>query len=112
MPALCPPACLLRLHTHRCTAKELTFPLLADESGEVSKARGRDGGAASAKIKAKKQTHHVLSQSYGADLSIPFFGKFSDRQTFLIDAKGVIVGHWKESDGSSASDAAQTRLRR
>ena len=30
-------------------------------------------------------------------------GKFSDRQTFLIDGKGTVVGHWLERDGSMAN---------
>merc|ERR1711924_460770 len=56
----------------------LTFPLLSDASGDVSKA-------------------------YGADLSIPLLGKFSDRQTFLVDKDQVVRGHWLERDGSMAS---------
>jgi peroxiredoxin Q/BCP len=71
-------AALTRRPAEFCTDKKLTFPLLSDATGEVSK-------------------------SYGADLSIPFLGKFSDRQTFLINAKGVIVAKWKENDGSMAS---------
>merc|ERR1711924_483693 len=47
----------------------LTFPLLSDASGDVSKA-------------------------YGADLSIPLLGKFSDRQTFLVDKDQVVRGRW------------------
>ena len=31
------------------------------------------------------------------------FGKFSDRQTFLIDSTGVVRAHWLERDGSMAS---------
>ena len=42
-------------------------------------------------------------QAYGAELSIPVFGKFSDRQTFLIDSTGVVRAHWLERDGSMAS---------
>ena len=31
------------------------------------------------------------------------FGKFSDRQTFLIDSTGGVRAHWLERDGSMAS---------
>lgn len=30
-------------------------------------------------------------------------GKFSDRQTFLIDGNGTVVGHWLERDRSMAN---------
>ena len=59
----------LEKHEEFCTAKGLTFKLLSDGDGSVS-------------------------ASYGADLKIPILGKFSDRQTFLIDGKGTVVGHW------------------
>ena len=65
-------------HEEFCTAKGLGFKLLSDADGSVS-------------------------ASYGADLKIPILGKFSDRQTFLIDDKGVGVGHWLERDGSMAN---------
>ena len=65
-------------HEEFCTAKGLGFKLLSDGDGSVSAA-------------------------YGADLKIPILGKFSDRQTFLIDDKGVVVGHWLERDGSMAN---------
>jgi len=65
-------------HEEFCTAKGLGFKLLSDGDGSVSAA-------------------------YGADLKIPIFGKFSDRQTFLIDDQGVVVGHWLERDGSMAN---------
>ena len=65
-------------HAEFCTSKGLTFPLLSDASGAVS-------------------------ASYGADLTIPIFGKFSDRQTFLVDPAGVIRAKWLERDGSMAS---------
>ena len=56
-----------------------TFPLLSDTTGAVS-------------------------ASFGADLNIPIFGRFSDRQTFLINNKsGVVAAKWKEADGSMAS---------
>jgi|Transcript_10579 peroxiredoxin Q/BCP len=64
-------------HEEFCTAKGLGFKLLSDADGAVSAA-------------------------YGADLKIPILGKFSDRQTFLINDKGVVVGHWLEKDGSMA----------
>lgn len=38
----------------------------------------------------------MVSRSYSQ-------GKFSDRQTFLIDDKGTVVGHWLERDGSMAN---------
>jgi chemotaxis protein histidine kinase CheA len=44
-----------------------------------------------------------VSAAYGADLTIPLFGKFSDRQTFLIDKAGVIRAKWLERDGSMKS---------
>ena len=68
----------LEKHEEFCTAKGLAFKLLSDADGAVS-------------------------ASYGADLKIPILGKFSDRQTFLIDDKGVVVGHWLERDGSMAN---------
>ncbi len=68
----------LEKHSEFCTDKQLTFPLLSDATGTVS-------------------------ASYGADLSIPLLGKFSDRQTFLIDPKGVVRAKWLEKDGSMAS---------
>jgi peroxiredoxin Q/BCP len=61
----------LTKHAEFCTDKSLTFPLLSDTTGAVS-------------------------ARFGADLSIPILGKFSDRQTFLIDSNGTIVGKWKE----------------
>ena len=69
----------LSKHTEFCSDKKLTFPLLSDKTGDVS-------------------------ASYGADLKIPILGRFSDRQTFLIEpSSGKIVGKWKEADGSMAS---------
>jgi peroxiredoxin Q/BCP len=68
----------LSKHTEFCSDKKLTFPLLSDKTGDVS-------------------------ASYGADLKIPILGRFSDRQTFLIEPSGKIVGKWKEQDGSMAS---------
>lgn len=68
----------LEKHDEFCKAKGLAFPLLSDSMGEVS-------------------------ASYGADLNIPIFGRFSDRQTFLIDQGGVIRAKWLERDGSMAS---------
>ena len=68
----------LEKHEEACAKGGLTFPLLSDASGDVSKA-------------------------YGADLSIPLLGKFSDRQTFLVDKDQVVRGHWLERDGSMAS---------
>jgi len=68
----------LSKHSEFCSDKKLTFPLLSDSTGD-------------------------MSSSYGADLKIPIFGRFSDRQTFLIDPKGTIRGKWKEADGSMAS---------
>ena len=68
----------LEKHEEFCTAKGLAFKLLSDGDGSVS-------------------------ASYGADLKIPILGKFSDRQTFLIDDKGTVVGHWLERDGSMAN---------
>ena len=65
-------------HEEFCTAKGLGFKLLSDGDGAVS-------------------------AKYGADLKIPILGKFSDRQTFLIDDKGTVVGHWLERDGSMAN---------
>lgn len=46
-------------HEGFCDKKGLTFSLLSDGDGSVSKA-------------------------YGAELTLPVFGKFSDRQTFLV----------------------------
>lgn len=69
---------LLDSHKEFCSKQDLTFPLLSDDTGTVS-------------------------ASYGADLNIPLFGKFSDRQTFLIDTSGTVQGHWKESDFSMAN---------
>ena len=68
----------LEKHAEFCKQKELAFRLLSDSDGSVSAA-------------------------YGADLTIPLFGKFSDRQTFLIDKAGVIRAKWLERDGSMAS---------
>ena len=65
-------------HEEFCSAKDLRFKLLSDNDGAVSAA-------------------------YGADLKIPILGKFSDRQTFLIDGTGTVKGHWLERDGSMAN---------
>ena len=65
-------------HEEFCSAKDLRFKLLSDNDGAVSAA-------------------------YGADLKIPILGKFSDRQTFLIDGSGTVKGHWLERDGSMAN---------
>jgi len=58
-------------HEGFCDKKGLTFSLLSDADGSVSKA-------------------------YGAELTLPVFGKFSDRQTFLVGKDGAIKAHWKE----------------
>lgn len=68
----------LEKHAEFCTAKGIAFPLLSDGDGAVS-------------------------TSYGADLTIPILGKFSDRQTFLVDPSGVVRGRWLERDGSMES---------
>ena len=61
-----------------CASKSLTFPLLSDGTGAVSKA-------------------------YDAFLDLNFLGKYSDRQTFLVDPKGVVRAKWSERDGGMAS---------
>ena len=48
-----------------CTEEKLDFMLLTDEGGKISKA-------------------------YGSALSIPGFGTFSNRQTYLIDPNGDV----------------------
>ena len=58
-------------HEGFCDKKGLTFSLLSDGDGSVSKA-------------------------YGAELTLPVFGKFSDRQTFLVGKDGKVKAHWKE----------------
>jgi len=58
-------------HEGFCDKKGLTFSLLSDGDGSVSKA-------------------------YGAELNLPVFGKFSDRQTFLVGKDGKVKAHWKE----------------
>jgi len=69
----------LEKHAEFCDSKGLkSFTLLSDNDGAVSEA-------------------------YGADLKIPIFGRFSDRQTFLIKSNGVILNHWLERDSSMAS---------
>lgn len=69
----------LEKHEDFCAQKALgSFTLLSDGDGSVSEA-------------------------YGADLKIPIFGRFSDRQTFLIKSDGTIVQHWLERDQSMAS---------
>ena len=69
----------LEKHEEFCDSKGLkSFTLLSDNDGAVSEA-------------------------YGADLKIPIFGRFSDRQTFLIKNDGTIVNHWLERDSSMAS---------
>lgn len=65
-------------HEEFCDKGGLTFPVLSDADGSVS-------------------------AQYGAELSIPLLGKFSDRQTFLIDSAGTVKGHWLERDGSMAN---------
>ena len=65
-------------HDEFCDKGGLTFPVLSDSDGEVSK-------------------------KYGAELSIPLLGKFSDRQTFLINSEGIVTAHWLERDGSMAN---------
>lgn len=69
----------LEKHDDFCAQKGLgSFTLLSDSNGSVSEA-------------------------YGADLKIPIFGRFSDRQTFLIKRDGTIVQHWLERDQTMAS---------
>ncbi|CAL6295640.1 unnamed protein product [Bathycoccus prasinos] len=58
-------------HEGFCDKKGLTFSLLSDGDGAVSKA-------------------------YGAELTLPIFGKFSDRQTFLVGKDGSVKAKWKE----------------
>jgi peroxiredoxin Q/BCP len=58
-------------HEGFCDKKGLTFSLLSDGDGAVSKA-------------------------YGAELTLPIFGKFSDRQTFLVGKDGLVKAKWKE----------------
>jgi len=58
-------------HEGFCDKKGLTFSLLSDGDGSISKA-------------------------YGAELNLPVFGKFSDRQTFLVGKDGKVKAHWKE----------------
>jgi len=58
-------------HEGFCDKKGLTFSLLSDADGAVSKA-------------------------YGAELTLPIFGKFSDRQTFLVGKDGLVKAKWKE----------------
>ena len=48
-----------------CSAEKLEYTLLSDEGGHVSKL-------------------------YGSSLSIPGFGTFSNRQTYIIDPKGDV----------------------
>lgn len=48
-----------------CAAEKLEFPLLTDEGGQVSKL-------------------------YGTSLSLPGFGTFSNRQTYVIDPRGDV----------------------
>jgi thioredoxin-dependent peroxiredoxin len=57
-----------------CTAEGLDFYMLSDTGGKVS-------------------------QLYGSGLSIPGFGTFSNRQTYLIDPKGTL--RWVFSDVES-----------
>jgi thioredoxin-dependent peroxiredoxin len=67
-------------HEGFCDKKGLTFTLLSDRDGSVSK-------------------------SYGAELNLPVFGKFSDRQTFVISAKdSKIIAHWKESGAKNEGE--------
>ena len=69
----------LEKHNEFCSDKGLkSFTLLSDNDGTVSEA-------------------------YGADLKIPIFGRFSDRQTFLIKKDGTVAAHWLERDSSMAS---------
>jgi len=58
-------------HEGFCDKKGLTFSLLSDGDGSISKA-------------------------YGAELNLPVFGKFSDRQTFLVGKDGKVKAHWRE----------------
>jgi peroxiredoxin Q/BCP len=48
-----------------CTSEKLEYTLLTDEGGKVSKL-------------------------YGSSLSIPGFGTFSNRQTYIIDPRGDV----------------------
>ena len=66
-------------HEGFCDKKGLTFSLLSDADGSVSKA-------------------------YGAELTLPVFGKFSDRQTFLVGKDGAIKAHWKKEMGAKTDD--------
>ena len=38
----------------------------------------------------------AVSKAYGAELTLPIFGKFSDRQTFLVGKDGLVKAKWKE----------------
>ena len=57
-----------------CSAEKLDFYMLSDQGGKVSKA-------------------------YGSALSIPGFGTFSNRQTYIIDPEGNL--RWVFTDVES-----------
>jgi peroxiredoxin Q/BCP len=57
-----------------CTAEGLDFYMLSDQGGKISK-------------------------MYGSAISVPGFGTFSNRQTYLIDPKGEL--RWVFTDVES-----------
>ena len=72
------------------------------EHGPPREARGvlhREGSGVQAPLRRRRRRERVLRRRP----QDPHPGEISDRQTFLIDDKGVVVGHWLERDGSMAN---------
>ncbi len=65
-----------------CTEEKLDFTLLTDEGGKISKA-------------------------YGSALSIPGFGTFSNRQTYLIDPNGYVQFVFTDVESHVARHSAE-----
>ncbi len=65
-----------------CTEEKLDYALLTDEGGKVSKA-------------------------YGTALSIPGFGTFSNRQTYLIDPNGTVQFVFTDVEGRVARHSTE-----
>ena len=49
----------------------------------------------------------VVADAYGSKLDIPILGKFANRQTYVIDNKGVIVKEYLNVEGSVSKHSTE-----
>ena len=65
-----------------CESESLTFPILSDVGGKVSRA-------------------------YGSALQVPGFGTFANRQTYIIDPSGVLRWDFLDVEGNIAGHSEE-----